>query len=179
VATEDLGTSLTGTYTIHGGTAHLYERSVVVNGAAGDIAVRFRFPMIGRPHIPRVASTTLDASAVTFQPGGYQPQTIRELVRAALAERQLYDIVDSFRPACTTGTIASAASSAAQLPARHRRPRRHPGHRDLYDYQLEDDDDAGGFGNALFLRNLVLGQAPGPEFPDVEELQLIQPRHAM
>lgn len=41
---------------------------------------------------------------------------------------------------------------------------------DVYDYMFEDDDDPTGGGNAAFLRQLILGQAPGPEFGDVEEL---------
>ncbi|AOY57244.1 RICIN domain-containing protein [Desulfococcus multivorans] len=41
---------------------------------------------------------------------------------------------------------------------------------DLYDYIYEDDDDPIGGGNAEFFRKLILGQAPGPDFPDVEEL---------
>jgi hypothetical protein len=43
---------------------------------------------------------------------------------------------------------------------------------DQYDYIFEDDDDPAGGGNAAFMRRLVLGQAPGPDFPDVEELQV-------
>ncbi|MEJ7601261.1 MAG: tachylectin-related carbohydrate-binding protein [Kofleriaceae bacterium] len=43
---------------------------------------------------------------------------------------------------------------------------------DLYDYIYEDDDDPRGTGNALWLRRLILGEAPGPEFPDVEELRV-------
>jgi len=43
---------------------------------------------------------------------------------------------------------------------------------DLYDYIHEHDDDLAGPGNAGFLRELVLGRAPGPEFPDVEELRV-------
>jgi hypothetical protein len=43
---------------------------------------------------------------------------------------------------------------------------------DLTDYQFEFDDDENGLGNAEFLRKLVLGQAPGPDFPDVEELRV-------
>jgi len=268
MTTEDLGKSLTGTYMIHGGTAHLYERGVVVNGPAGDIAVRFRLPMIGQPHIPQVASTALDAEAVTFQPGGYQPPTIRELVRAALAgrialaptggtaaavplgigplevvdpagsggpvyglsltatlaERQLYDIVltgdggtrhtvaphavyyraawsdfglahitdihvarriDSFRPTLDAIGRPGAAARMYNWNDRFRGFVRYANYLhgigvldailatgDLYDYQFEHDDDAGGLGNALFLRNLILGQAPGPDFPDVEELRV-------
>ena len=268
MATEELGKSLTGTYTIQAGTAHLYERGVVVNGAAGDIAVRFRFPMMGRPHIPLVATTALDAGAVTFQPGGYQPETIRQLVRAALAgrialdptggpatpvplgigpleivdaaarggpvyglpltatlaQRQLYDIVltgdggtrhtvaphavyhraawsdfglahitdihvarriDSFRPTLYAIGRPEAAARMYNWNDRFRGFVRYANYLhgigaldvilatgDLYDYQFEDDDDAGGLGNALFLRNLILGQAPGPDFPDVEELRV-------
>ena len=41
---------------------------------------------------------------------------------------------------------------------------------DLVDYLFEDDDDPNGGGNAAFMRQLILGQAPGPDFPDVEEL---------
>ncbi|MET0552838.1 MAG: metallophosphoesterase [Vicinamibacteria bacterium] len=41
---------------------------------------------------------------------------------------------------------------------------------DLYDYMFEDGDDHAEGGNAAFLRQLVLGQAPGPDFPEVEEL---------
>jgi hypothetical protein len=43
---------------------------------------------------------------------------------------------------------------------------------DLTDYQFEFDDDENELGNAEFLRRLVLGQAPGPDFPDVEELRV-------
>jgi hypothetical protein len=43
---------------------------------------------------------------------------------------------------------------------------------DVYDFLLEDDDDPSGGGNPAFLRKLVLGQAPGPDFPDVEELRV-------
>jgi len=42
---------------------------------------------------------------------------------------------------------------------------------DLYDYIYEDDDPPGE-NNAKFLRNLILGQAPGPDFPDVERLRV-------
>lgn len=43
---------------------------------------------------------------------------------------------------------------------------------DCYDYQFEvgDDVETSG-GNAAFLRDLILGKAPGPDFPDVEELR--------
>ncbi len=41
---------------------------------------------------------------------------------------------------------------------------------DLVDYLYEADDDRAGLGNAGFLRDLVLGRAPGPDFPDVEPL---------
>lgn len=41
---------------------------------------------------------------------------------------------------------------------------------DLYDYMFEDEDDPALGGNAAFLRRLILGQAPGPDFQDVEEL---------
>lgn len=43
---------------------------------------------------------------------------------------------------------------------------------DLYDYTFEDDDNPSGEGNASWLRKLVLGEAPGPEFPDVEALRV-------
>jgi hypothetical protein len=43
---------------------------------------------------------------------------------------------------------------------------------DMYDYQFEYDDDGNGQGNARFLRDLLLGRAPGPDFPDVEELRV-------
>ncbi len=41
---------------------------------------------------------------------------------------------------------------------------------DVCDYLFEDNDSLEGGGNAEFLRQLILGQAPGPQFPDVEEL---------
>ena len=41
---------------------------------------------------------------------------------------------------------------------------------DMIDYIFEDDDDPDGGGNNEFMRKLILGQAPGPDFPDVEEL---------
>jgi hypothetical protein len=43
---------------------------------------------------------------------------------------------------------------------------------DLYDYIREDDGDPASGGNAAFLRELVLGQSPGPGFADVEELRV-------
>lgn len=43
---------------------------------------------------------------------------------------------------------------------------------DLYDYIFEDGDDPLGGGNAEFMHQLILGRAPGPEFPDVEELKV-------
>jgi Calcineurin-like phosphoesterase len=43
---------------------------------------------------------------------------------------------------------------------------------DLFDYIFEADDDQNGGGNAQFLRDLLLGQAPGPDFPDIEELRV-------
>jgi hypothetical protein len=43
---------------------------------------------------------------------------------------------------------------------------------DNYDYQFERDDDRASGGNAAFLRDLLLGRAPGPDFPDVEELRV-------
>lgn len=43
---------------------------------------------------------------------------------------------------------------------------------DLFDYIHEDDDDPAGGGNAEFLRQLILGSAPGPDFPDVEPLRV-------
>ena len=42
---------------------------------------------------------------------------------------------------------------------------------DQYDYIFEDGDDPALGGNAAFLRSLILGQAPGPDFLDVEELR--------
>jgi hypothetical protein len=42
---------------------------------------------------------------------------------------------------------------------------------DILDYLYEDDDDEGG-GNAEFMRSLILGQWPGPDFQDVEELRV-------
>lgn len=43
---------------------------------------------------------------------------------------------------------------------------------DLIDYEFEDDDDRAGTGNAGFLRDLILGRAPGPDCPVVEELRV-------
>ncbi len=43
---------------------------------------------------------------------------------------------------------------------------------DQYDYIYEDDDDKVGGGNATFIRQLIQGTAPGPDFPDVEELRV-------
>jgi Calcineurin-like phosphoesterase len=43
---------------------------------------------------------------------------------------------------------------------------------DLYDYIYETDDDPTGGGNPEFLAQLILGLAPGPDFPDVEELRV-------
>lgn len=43
---------------------------------------------------------------------------------------------------------------------------------DLFDYQFEVDDDPDEGGNAAFLRRLILGTAPGPDFQDVAELRV-------
>ena len=48
-------------------------------------------------------------------------------------------------------------------------------HLDVYkrqDYLHETDDDPQGLGNAGFLRDLILGRAPGPDWPVVEELRV-------
>ena len=42
---------------------------------------------------------------------------------------------------------------------------------DLYDYIYEKGETTGG-GNAEFLMHLILGQVPGPDFPDVERLRV-------
>ena len=42
---------------------------------------------------------------------------------------------------------------------------------DLYDYIYEHGEPHTGGGNAAFLRDLILGTAPGPDFPVVEELR--------
>jgi hypothetical protein len=59
----EFGEALTGTYSIPGGTAQLFERGVVVTGAAGPIDVGFAFPMIGRPHIATETATAGTATA--------------------------------------------------------------------------------------------------------------------
>jgi hypothetical protein len=87
----ELGEALTGIYSISGGTAQLFERGVVVTGAAGPV-VDFAFLMIGRPHIATATSTAgtatvLDPSAVTFGRGSYDLAMLGPLVRAALAGR--------------------------------------------------------------------------------------------
>lgn len=43
---------------------------------------------------------------------------------------------------------------------------------DLFDYQYEVDDDPAGTGNAGFFADLLLGRAPGPDFPAVQELRV-------
>jgi hypothetical protein len=43
---------------------------------------------------------------------------------------------------------------------------------DVIDYIFEGNDDPAGGGNNAFMRKLILGQAPGPDFPDVEELRV-------
>jgi 3',5'-cyclic AMP phosphodiesterase CpdA len=43
---------------------------------------------------------------------------------------------------------------------------------DLVDFLHENDEDESGPGNMLFFRNLILGKAPGPDFPDIEELRV-------
>ncbi len=62
--------------------------------------------------------------------------------------------------------------SLRQLPALHRGPRFVLLTGDCYDYIREDDDDPAGGGNAEFLRQLVLGQAPGQDFAEVEPLRV-------
>jgi hypothetical protein len=43
---------------------------------------------------------------------------------------------------------------------------------DLYDYIFENGDEPAGGGNAAFLRELILGQSPGPEFAEVDALRI-------
>jgi hypothetical protein len=102
----ELGEALTGTYPIPGGTAQLFERGVVVTGAAGPVVVEFAFPMIGRPHIATATSTAgtitvFDPSAVTFGRGSYDLAVLGPLVRAALTGR--------------VGVIPTGESSAPQV----------------------------------------------------------------
>jgi len=276
-----LGEALTGIYSIPGGTAQLFERGVVVTGAAGPVAVEFALPMIGRPHIATDTAsagtaTALRPEAVTFRRGGHDINVLGPLVRAALAgrvavvptgqasapqvltagpgeiveperptgvggtvvpavygvsltgplrERQLYDValaadpgaggswpptrsttagcgttsgspthvtdahvarrIDRFRPTLSNLGRSGSGGPHVQLERPHPRLVRYANYLhaigaldvilatgDMYDYQFEYDDDGNGQGNARFLRDLLLGRAPGPDFPDVEELRV-------
>ena len=272
---DDLGAALTGSYQIRGGHARLYERGVVIDGPGGEVVVRFKFPMIGRPHVATGAAPALEASMITFRRKHYELNDLVPLVRGALAgrvglaptgegpqpraltadpveeveperpsgvggvvipaiygvslsgqlrERQLYDVVlagdggtwhivaphavyhksawidfglahitdihvarriDSFRPTLYAIGRPGAAAGMLNWNDRFRGFVRYANYLhgigaldvivatgDLYDYQFEADDDPAGLGNALFMRKLILGQAPGPDFPDVEELRV-------
>jgi calcineurin-like phosphoesterase family protein len=272
---QDLGPVLTGPYPIPGGTARLYERGVVIDGAAGEVVVELRFPMIGRPHISTGGGAALDAGAIRFRREHYELSALIPLVQAALAgrvglvptgehatptpltvgpaevveperpsgvggavipavygvpltgplrERQLYDValardggqwltvaphavyhksawsdfglahvtdlhvarrIDAFRPTLRNLGLRRAAALLLNWNDRFRGFVRYANYLhgigaldvvvatgDLCDYQFELDDDLDGLGNAGFLRQLILGQAPGPDFPDVEELRV-------
>ena len=274
MATVDLGEVLTAPYPVPGGTARLYERGAVLNGAGGEIAIGFRLPMVGRPYIATGGAPALDAAAVRFGLGHLDLSALAPMVQAALAgrvglvptgehaipmplavgpvevveperptgvggvvipavygvplsgplgERQLYNIVlagdggwrmvaphavyhrstwsdfglahitdthvarriDAFRPMLRDLGLPEAAARLLNWNDRFRGFVRYANYLhgigaldvivatgDLTDYQFEFDDDENGLGNAEFLRRLVLGQAPGPDFPDAEELRV-------
>jgi hypothetical protein len=153
-----LGEALTGIYSTPGGTAQLFERGVVVTGAAGPVAVEFAFPMIGRPHIATDTAsagtaTALRPEAVTFRRGGHDINVLGPLVRAALAGRVAVvptgqasapqvltagpvEIVEPERPTGVGGTVVPAVYGVSLTgPLRERQ---------LYDVALAADPGAGG-----------------------------------
>src|SRR5215210_2870135 len=103
MAIEHLGEPLTGSYSIAGGEARLYERGATINGLGGEVVVTFNLPMIGTPQIAvgdPSSATPLDPSAVPIAfgapevviPSGATPPTYGLPSTAPLEERQLYDV---------------------------------------------------------------------------------------
>ncbi len=88
-------------------------------------------------------------------------QILRDLGHMAAAER-VVNVNDRFRGFVRFANAVHAAGELDLLVATG----------DLVDYLFESDDDPAGLGNAGFLRDLILGVAPGPDFPDVEELRV-------
>src|SRR5215210_5827211 len=90
MAIEHLGEPLTGSYSIAGGEARLYERGATINGLGGEVVVTFNLPMIGTPQIAvgiPGAATPLDPRAVTFRTGSWDLETLRRAINSAFSER--------------------------------------------------------------------------------------------
>jgi predicted MPP superfamily phosphohydrolase len=87
---EHLGEPLTGSYSIAGGEARLYERGATINGSGGEVVVTFNLPMIGVPQIAvgnPGAATPLDPGAITFWTGSWNLETLCQVIDSAFSER--------------------------------------------------------------------------------------------
>jgi hypothetical protein len=90
VATQNLGEGLTGTISVPGGEARLYERGATITSNVGDVVVAFDLPPIGIPVIATgdaAQAAVLEPTAITFQILGWQRDAFVAALSALFAER--------------------------------------------------------------------------------------------
>ncbi|HYN66036.1 MAG TPA: metallophosphoesterase [Ornithinibacter sp.] len=165
---------------------------VVVGPAVSDAAAPegVRLPL----HAPQLPERVLHDVVVRDDTGGlvpvaphavYHRRSWSDFGLAHVTDTHVARRIDSFRRLLTEAGRAAAAAGLVNWNDRFRGFVRFANQLhgqgvldvvivtgDCYDYIHEDDDDPAGGGNAEFLRQLVLGQAPGPDFPDVEPLRV-------
>lgn len=154
-----------------------------------DGAPRFAFPLRAEPVARRLYDIVLRVGAEQWHPAAphavyYRPEWT-DFGLAHITDTHVARRIDSFRPTLRGLGRHGAADQLINWNDRFRgfvayANRLHDGGEldlivatgDLIDYQFESGDDVLGAGNAGFLRDLILGVAPGPEYPHVEELRV-------
>lgn len=156
--------------------------------ASADSPGSIRLPVFAEGLVERVLYDVAvrggDGALATIAPhAAYYRQTWTDFGLAHITDMHVARRIDRFRGLLREARRPAAAEALVNWNDRFRGFVRYANHLhrigvldvvvatgDLFDYMFEDDDDRAGGGNALFLRQLILGQAPGPEFPDVEPL---------
>ncbi|HQK60832.1 MAG TPA: metallophosphoesterase [Dermatophilaceae bacterium] len=156
--------------------------STPVDGGVG-------FPLLGRPAERQLYDVALRAGTVGWEVVAphavYYRSTWTDFGLAHITDTHVARRIDSFRPTLRDLGLTEAAARMCNMNDQFRgfvsfANRLHAAGEldvivatgDLIDYVHETDDDREGLGNAGFLRDLILGRAPGPDWPTVEELRV-------
>ena len=156
--------------------------STPVDGGVG-------FPLLGRPAERQLYDVALRAGTVGWEVVAphavYYRSTWTDFGLAHITDTHVARRIDSFRPTLRDLGLTEAAARMCNMNDQFRgfvsfANRLHAAGEldvivatgDLIDYVHETDDDPQGMGNAGFLRDLILGRAPGPDWPVVEELRV-------
>lgn len=147
------------------------------------------FPLVGRPAERRLYDVALRAGTVGWEVVAphavYYRSSWTDFGLAHITDTHVARRIDAFRPTLRDLGLTEAAARMCNMNDQFRgfvsfANRLHAAGEldvivatgDLIDYLHETDDDPQGLGNAGFLRDLILGRAPGPDWPVVEELRV-------